>query len=218
MAACLVGLAAVLDFFDGFAARLLKVSSPIGKDLDSLADVVTFGVVPGLVLYKMVSMGPGLDKEGFLWLENYPQLAYLTFIVPILSAVRLAKFNNDTRQSESFIGLPTPANGILICSVPLIVGWNENFSYTEYNHFQFLLHPITLLIASVILSLLLIAELPLFALKFKHFHWKGNEIRYSFLGFSLLLLIMFRISAIPMIIFSYLVFSLVQTIISKKNA
>lgn len=112
-AAYLVGMAAVFDFFDGFAARLLKVSSPIGKDLDSLADMVTFGVVPGIVMFKMIRLGLRLDKEGFDLIEENPWITYIVFMIPIFSALRLAKFNHDTRQTEAFIGLPTPANAIM---------------------------------------------------------------------------------------------------------
>ena len=126
MSAYLVGLAAIFDFFDGFAARLLRVVSPIGKDLDSLADMVTFGVVPGVMMYKLLGMG----------IENYNlgnnhiplSVSLIAFMITIFSAVRLAIFNNDTRQTSSFIGVPTPAVAIFICSIPLILQKNSLIS------------------------------------------------------------------------------------------
>jgi CDP-diacylglycerol--serine O-phosphatidyltransferase len=205
-AAYLVGLAAIFDFFDGFVARLLNVSSSIGKDLDSLADMVTFGVVPGLVVFQL------LKRAIEIYNQNHDpisiNIAFIAFIIPILSAVRLAKFNNDTRQSDSFIGLPTPANAILICAIPLIL---------EHNNLEFILNPIFLCLLSIILSLLLIIEIPLFALKFKHFNWKDNEVRYLFLGLSIVLLISFHFVGIPLIIIMYVVLSVLNNILNKNT-
>ena len=217
-AAYLVGIAAVLDFFDGFAERLLKVSSPIGKDLDSLADMVTFGVVPGIVMFKMILLSLNLDKEGFDWLDSNKWIIYVTFIIPVFSAIRLAKFNNDTRQSDSFIGLPTPANAIFILSIPLIVNWGTNFSYSEYNsNFKEFVNPYLLIAESTMLSFLLVAELPLFSLKFKHFKWKGNEIRFVFLLAAIVLLVLLKFVGIPLTIILYILLSVVSNIINKKK-
>lgn len=218
LSAYLVGIAAILDFFDGFAARLLKVSSPIGKDLDSLADMVTFGVVPGIILFKLTNSALNINFEGAELIQKYSYLCYITFIIPIFSAIRLAKFNNDTRQSESFIGLPTPANAILICSIPLVVNWHPQFTLEEFNAYEILLNPVNLIISSFILSLLLVAELPLFALKFKQFKWQGNEIRYLFLFFSLIMIILLHEKAIPLIIISYVIFSMINNFIKKSHA
>ena len=204
LAAYLVGLAAIFDFFDGFAARLLKVSSAIGKDLDSLADMVTFGVVPGFIVFQLLRTGIELYNQNHTPISQ--NIAFIAFIIPILSAIRLAKFNNDTRQSESFIGLPTPANAILIAAFPLIL---------EYGNFEFILNPLFLCVVSIGLSLLLIAEIPLFALKFKHFKWKDNEIRFVFLGVSLLLLVTLQFIGIPLIIILYIVMSVISNIIRK---
>lgn len=217
-AAYLVGIAAVLDFFDGFTARMLKVSSPIGKDLDSLADMVTFGVVPGVVMFQMIGLGLNLDKEGLYFFESNKWLRYITFLIPLFSAIRLAKFNNDTRQSDSFIGLPTPANAIIVLSLPLIVKWNSSFSYTEYNNFNLILSPFVLALASCILSYLLVAELPLIALKFKNFKWKGNEIRFIFLGGTLILLASLQLVGIPLVIVFYILISIVNNIFKKRKA
>lgn len=225
--AYLVGLAAIFDFFDGFAARLLRVASPIGKDLDSLADMVTFGVVPGFVMFKLIFMGllvygiDGLSSEGW---TIYPPLSvngatnermilpeyviYSAFLIPVFSAIRLAKFNNDNRQSDSFIGVPTPANAIFICSIPLI---------SEHNDISFVLNPYVLIITTIIFSLLLISEIPLFALKFRNFSWRGNRIRYTFLGLSLLLLITLQYVGIPLIIILYILMSLVTNFYLKRR-
>ena len=142
-------LAAIFDFFDGFTARLLKVQSDMGKELDSLADVVSFGVLPGILLYSLTK---SLTEATFL--------PYCTLIIPMLSAYRLAKFNLDTRQSDRFIGLPTPANALLLTTVPhLAARWPELSPWLS--------SPIALVIIAWLTSLLLVAELPLIALKFK---------------------------------------------------
>lgn len=218
--AYLVGIAAVLDFFDGFVARLLKVGGEMGKQLDSLADMVTFGVVPGVVMFNMMPNHYGM---GFLNSPNecydQPILELLFqlsgFIITIFSCIRLAKFNIDTRQTDSFIGVPTPANTILICSIPLI------------NHFQpdilgFHIYTLTgnsyfLIGLTLLMSYLLIAELPLFALKFKNFGWADNKIRYSFLIISVILLILFQFIAIPFIIFLYIVLSIINNMMNKTK-
>jgi CDP-diacylglycerol---serine O-phosphatidyltransferase len=233
--AYLVGLAAILDFFDGFAARMLKVSGEIGKQLDSLADMVTFGVVPGVIMFQLIKMSIfnfALSGDSAINTENKvgmlsvaPVLPYVAFIITIFSCIRLAKFNTDTRQSESFIGVPTPANSILICSIPLILYYHYDFTFLGSMHspdmmnnfsendafiVQLLINPYFLIVLTFLMSFLLIAELPLFALKFKNFKWRGNRIRYSFLITSLILLILFHFIAIPFIIFLYIVMSIVS--------
>lgn len=210
--AYLVGMGAIFDFFDGFAARMLKVSSPIGKDLDSLTDMVTFGVVPGAMMFQMILMSTKI-KEGMYsdrsWISDHVHyFAYGAFIITIFSAIRLAKFNNDTRQTDSFIGVPTPAVALFICAIPLILNHNNNY--------DFILNPSVLIIASVILSFLLISELPLFALKFKHFKWKDNEIRFVFLGSSIVMLFTLQFVGIPLIIILYILMSVISNLIKKK--
>lgn len=229
-ASYLVGLAAVLDFFDGFAARMLRVTSAIGKDLDSLADMVTFGVVPGLIVFQLFKItipiqnwegcvgcqSPGHYLTPSVW-ENY--LPYLALIIPIFSCIRLAKFNNDTRQTESFIGLPTPANAILICALPLIINSSSGMDGSIYptrasiiiNQYGFLIS------LSVIMSFLLIAPIPMFSLKFKNFGWTGNKRRYSFLIFSILLLVFLKFLAIPLIIVSYVLFSIASNLVLQNR-
>lgn len=244
--AYLVGLAAIFDFFDGFAARMLKVSSPIGKDLDSLADMVTFGVVPGIVMYKLILKTIFFQDDLSLPSDHLYYLSYSAFLIPVFSAIRLAKFNNDVRQSDSFIGLPTPANAIFICSIVVIYGignYNDKTLvffrhiingtsvgcasfYLEPANFidniavvgyKFIFHPHILATMSFGLSLLLITELPLFALKFKHFKWKDNEIRFVFLGLSLVMLITLQFVGIPLIIILYIVLSVINNFFFKKN-
>ena len=169
-------IGAVFDFFDGMSARLLGVSSPIGKELDSLADVVTFGVAPATILFSELSV---LEYPAFLEpLRNY--LPYTAFLVSAFSALRLAKFNLDERQATSFIGLPTPANALFWAS--LIVcnpSWLESSAYSVF---------IVLLLLGLSCALL-VSELPMFALKFKHWGWKGNEVKYGFAALSVACLI-----------------------------
>jgi len=208
-AAYLVGIAAVLDFFDGFIARLLKVSSPIGKDLDSLADMVTFGVVPGFVMFKLLLLSTLFMTNNTVWIY----LPYLAFIIPIFSCIRLAKFNNDKRQTESFIGVNTPANSILICSLPLIIG-------TAYQSpsAAFILNPYLLVALTIVMSALLVSEIPIFSLKFKTFGWKGNEVRFIFLIISLLMLCTLHYVGIPFIIVFYIVLSVINNFLTKNKA
>ncbi len=246
--AYLVGIAAVLDFLDGFVARALKQFSPVGKDLDSLADMVTFGVVPGVVMFHLLNAAmvplpwadgafvPGPDLFGSLWVSgNIPTqplwmkiLPYTAFLIPLFSALRLAKFNNDTRQSDSFIGVPTPANSILICSFPLILkihessagaGWTMYPPPTLFDQqvYEVLLNPWFLIGVTIVMSYLLIAELPLFSLKFKNFGWKKNEIRYSFLAASLVLLVLLKYIALPLVIVLYVLLSVVNNLMKRKK-
>lgn len=196
-AAYLIGIAAVADFFDGLVARALRVSSPIGKDLDSLADMVSFGVVPGAVIFKLLQyVLPGTP------LPN--SLAFLAFTISVFSALRLAKFNNDTRQSDSFIGVPTPANTMLIASLPVIL------AYDKFDVGGLILNPWVLLGLAFLMSGLLVAELPLFALKFKNFTWQDNSLRFVFLLLAVLLLAVLQAAAVPLIILLYVVLSVVK--------
>ncbi len=211
LTALLVIIAAVLDFFDGFAARLLKVHSEMGKQLDSLADMVTFGVVPGFVMYQLIIFAIG-SGEAFMG-PNEPvwYLAYIAMLIPVFSAYRLAKFNIDTRQSDSFIGLPTPANALLICFLPMFMT-NEGNVVADL-----LLKPYVLIVICVVVSYLMIAELPLIALKFKQFSIVGNEWRYAILLLSFLLLLILKQLAVPLIIILYVILSVLQNSLSKTK-
>jgi CDP-diacylglycerol---serine O-phosphatidyltransferase len=192
----------IFDFFDGFAARLLKSSSPIGKELDSLADVVTFGVLPGAILYSLIQ--DAVPDFVSLW------KAYLGFgLITVFSALRLAKFNIDTRQSESFIGVPTPANGLLVASLPLIIIYNPEYQPLIVNQYLLLGY-------AVVMSYLLISEIPLFALKFKSFDWPTNKIKYIFILLSVILLAVFKFAAIPLIIIVYIILSGIDWLLLRK--
>jgi CDP-diacylglycerol---serine O-phosphatidyltransferase len=190
-------IALILDFLDGFVARLLKISSEIGKQLDSLADVVTFGVLPSLIIYKLL--------ENSALEPSY--LKYTAFIMAAASALRLAKFNIDTRQSDSFIGLPTPANGMVVATFPFLIN--------DYGKLGEIVNNPWVLIGYVfVFSFLLNAEIPLFALKFKKFGWKENQMKYIFLLSCVLLILAFQLAAVPLIILIYVLLSLA---ISKKT-
>jgi CDP-diacylglycerol---serine O-phosphatidyltransferase len=193
-AAYFVWVACVFDFFDGFAARILKVSSPIGKELDSLADMVSFGLLPSMVIYSMLVEC------------NAPQyVPYLAFSIAIFSALRLAIFNLDETQSDSFKGLPTPANALFITALPLLTG-NMGIVLSE---------PWILCVIAIISSYLLVSGIPLFALKFKNFTWRENKIRFTFLILSVLLLATLKVAAIPLIILFYIILSLGVQAVSK---
>lgn len=186
-------LSAVFDFFDGFAARLLKAYSPMGKELDSLADVVSFGVAPGMIVFSLLS-----EVNGDGWLP------FLAFLIPIFSALRLAKFNIDERQSSSFIGMPTPANAIF---------WGG----MAFSFKPFLVENMwVLLVLTIVFSYLLVAEIPMFALKLKNLAWKDNQVQYIFLLVVIALLAIFQWNAFAIIIAWYIFLSLVLFLIKPK--
>lgn len=191
-------LSATFDFFDGFTARLLKVQSDMGKELDSLADVVSFGVLPGILLYSLTK---SQTESSFL--------PYFTLIIPMLSAYRLAKFNLDTRQSDQFIGLPTPANALLLTTIPhLAARWPELSPWLS--------SPIALVVLAWLTSLLLVAELPLIALKFKNSSFTDNSYRYALLVIGVVCLIWLQLAGIPLVILAYLLLSGIENKLRKK--
>ena len=192
---------AVFDFFDGMSARLLRVSSPIGKELDSLADDVTFGLAPAAIAFSLFKE---MHYPDFL-LPMAGILPYAAFLIAVFSALRLAKFNLDERQTSSFIGMPTPANALFWGS--LVVGGHEFLVSTHFN-------AIYLLVLVIVMSLLLVAELPMFSLKFKDLSWGHNKVRYIFLIASIPLLVVFRLSGFAAVIVWYILLSLLTY---KKN-
>jgi len=198
MAFYFVCLGIFLDFFDGFFARLLKVSGPLGLQLDSLADMVTSGLVPGYVMFFMLSNS---QHE----ISASPLLPYLGFIVTMGSCYRLAVFNIDTRQTNSFIGLPTPANALFVLSLPLVLKYSDSLVMLEVLTNQWVLMAIILFSAYI-----LNAEIPLFSLKVKKFSFKHNALQIVFLSFSFLLLVFFQYAGIPLIIISYVLLSIVS--------
>ena len=200
-----------LDFFDGLAARVLNAQSQVGLQLDSLADVVTSGVLPGIVMVQLLSealTGTSLDISAIFSstsnntsIESY--LPFIGLLIAVASGYRLAKFNVDTRQTTSFIGLPVPANTLLILSLPLILNFQASQQITEL-----ILTPWFLIIITLVSCVLLNAEIPLFGLKFKTWNFKDNAVRYLFLIASILLLVVLKFIAIPIIIFLYILVSL----------
>lgn len=190
--------AAIFDFLDGFVARLLKVHSEIGKQLDSLADLVTFGILPAFILFKMV------EANTDIW-----YLPYVVFVIGVFSALRLAKFNIDERQSDRFIGVPTPANALLISALPFL---SEKSPFFE----NLLQNPYVLISISLVMSYLLVAELPLIALKFKDFYFLKNIFRYFVIALTLISLILLGIAGIPFAIILYIALSVIEAWITKN--
>ena len=192
LALLFIVIGAVFDFFDGMSARLLGVSSPIGKELDSLADDVTFGFAPSAIVFSFLSS---------LTANSQLPLAFLAFIMAAFSALRLAKFNLDERQAMGFIGLPTPANALFWGS--LIVGLGDSIATLPYAEY--------LLLAGVLISSwLLVSEIPMFALKFKTWGWQGNEVKYIFLLTCIPLLLLLNVSGLAAIIAWYVILSAIN--------
>lgn len=210
-AAFFVALGIFFDFFDGFAARLLKVPSAVGLQLDSLADMVTSGLVPGIVMFQLFSKSVENQPEVLNLAIDHPNLnamdfsamALLGLLITLASGYRLAKFNIDERQTSSFIGLPTPANTILILSFPLILTFQPSPFVS-----CLILNPWFLAVITVFSCVMLNAELHLFALKFKNWNFKENWFRYLFLFLSLLGLIFLKFFALPLIIVFYIILSI----------
>ena len=209
----LVCLGIFFDFWDGFFARIWKVQSPIGLQLDSLADMVTSGVVPGLVMYKMLADIQENQSQYNLTEDTYYMgvVPYLGFLITLASCYRLAKFNVDTRQTDSFIGLPTPANALLIMSIPM-VQFHSEFEWLV----DFLSNPYVLVGVTVLSSYLLNAEIPLFSLKVKSFSWEKYKMQVVFLILSLILIVLLEFIAIPIIILFYVILSVLNNTMGKK--
>jgi CDP-diacylglycerol--serine O-phosphatidyltransferase len=211
-----------LDFFDGFAARLLNVSGELGKQLDSLADMVTSGVVPGIIMFHLLyqsnlenldaqfideGVRPSITSNDYL----FSWISYIGLLLTLGACYRLAKFNIDTRQSESFIGLPTPAMSLFVISLPLIqeyasAEWIQNLITNNY----------FLILITLLLTYLMNAEIPLFSLKFKEYSLKNNLVKYLFLFISLLLIVVLNFIAIPIIIIFYVFLSVVIEYSTRK--
>ena len=200
MALLFIVIGAVFDFFDGMSARLLHVSSPIGKELDSLADDITFGFAPSAIVFSFLKESCVVANSQLLTL-NSQLLPFLAFIMAAFSALRLAKFNLDERQALGFIGLPTPANALFWGS--LIVGLGDQIATMPYAFWLILL-------GTFISSYLLVSEVPMFALKFKTWGWKGNEVKYIFLLTCIPLLLLLGISGLAAIIAWYVILSVIH--------
>lgn len=194
-------LGALFDFFDGLAARALEVNSKIGVQLDSLADLISFGVAPGFILFHLMLYTPNIPSWNILGVNTAP---FLAFMIPVFSALRLAKFNVDTRQTDRFFGLPTPGNSIFIGSLPFIINGILSFQLPWLNNYY------ALFVLTIALSFLLVTELPLMSLKFKNLRWKDNTNRFILILVSLLLIGFFKVGALPIIIIVYILLSLIS--------
>jgi CDP-diacylglycerol--serine O-phosphatidyltransferase len=198
-------VAAVFDFLDGFAARLLKAYSSIGKELDSLADMVSFGLAPAAIVFTMLEYTlfginqpiQDIDANWSQWLVLFTSL-----VIPVAGAFRLAKFNTDDRQSEQFLGMPIPANAIFFASLGLILELGTNLSVQSV-----ILNKYVILAAVFVCSFLMVSELPMFSMKFKNLHLKENAIRFLFLGSTVLMIIFLQVYALPLIIIWYVLLS-----------
>ena len=199
----LVMLSAVCDFLDGFAARLLNQYSALGVQLDSLADMVSFGLVPAVAMFCWYNNA----DQATQFPENVIAIgAYLTLIIVAFSALRLAKFNIDDTQHTEFCGLPTPANGLFCLSLAMLAASGDITLSKE-----------VILIISVVMACLLISPIRMFALKFKGFGWSGNEIRYSFIALCVALIALFTQFAVPAIILLYVVISAIRWTINLRK-
>ena len=202
MALLFIIIGAVFDFFDGMSARLLHVSSPIGKELDSLADDVTFGVAPATIVFYQLGV---MEYPSFLE-PLRAVLPFFAYIMAAFSALRLAKFNLDERQTTSFIGMPTPANALFWGS--LIVGGHSWFESTPWG-------AVGIMALVLICSWLLVSEIPMFALKFKQWGWKGNEVKYLFIVFGAAVLLTCGWLSFALIIMCYVIVSAVLDLTNK---
>jgi len=206
--------AAVFDFMDGFAARLLKAYSSIGKELDSLADMVSFGLAPAAILFTMLELTffgqnqhiQNIDATWGQWIALYTSL-----MIPVAGAFRLAKFNTDDRQSEQFLGMPIPANAIFFASLGLILEFGANDSIKA-----FILNKNVLLATVFMCSFLMVSELPMFSMKFKNLKLKENAIRFLFLTVTILMLIFLQLYALPLIIIWYILLSTITYFTGSK--
>lgn len=205
-----VGIGILFDFFDGFAARSIGVSGDLGKELDSLADLVTSGLVPGIVMVQMIAQSLGGSSENFVYnwesrpsfYFDLPIISLIGLLITLASAYRLANYNLDTRQTTDFIGLPTPANTILVLSLPLMETYQDLPRVSAY-----LLNPWVLIGLTIFCSAMLNVEIRMFSLKFQGWGFKRNWFRYCFLTFAVVALFVLQFLALPLIILVYILFS-----------
>ncbi len=216
IAALFVFIGIFFDFFDGFTARLLKVEGELGKQLDSLADVVTSGVVPGIVMFQLLQSDKvlaNIDIETISWaVTKVDFLPYFGLLITLASAFRLAKFNIDDRQLNTFIGLPVPAASLVVLSLPLILNYSSiDFVVDIIQNKWFLIF------LTVLLCYLMHAQIPLFALKFKDYSWQRNKIKIIFIFLTAALTILLKFVAIPLVIILYVVMSVFDNIGKSKS-
>ena len=204
-AGIMIFIAAVFDFFDGFAARLLKAYSPLGAQLDSLSDVVSFGVAPSFIMYKYLTKLPLVDSSYMLRIAGINVLPFLALFLAVFAALRLAKFNIDERQTTSFIGLPTPAMGIFVASLPFTLR-KESLAFMG----GLLNSPLFLLAIVAIFSYLMISEIPFFSLKIKNLKFKENKHIYVLAAFAVVAFVFLGLAAIPFVMLFYILLSLIK--------
>ena len=202
MASYFIIAAAIFDFLDGFVARLTKSYSPLGKELDSLADVVSFGVAPAFILFALFYYNSDFLGIDFDPMKNW--YSFAAFLLPCGSALRLAKFNIDTRQSDGFIGVPVPAMSFVVAALPFIVFDDKTPEWVS----KFIVHPITLIFLILGLCYLMHSDLKLITVKFKTYDWAINKASYILLGVGAILLILLKIKALLFIVFTYIFISL----------
>ena len=216
----MVYLGAIFDFFDGFVARAFKADSELGKQLDSMSDLVTFGVLPSVLLVYLLGVVDFVERDylpftladGSIPMAKISWYLILPFFVVVLGAgYRLAKFNIDTRQTTSFLGLPSPANGIFFAALFLGISLGN---FPEWLT-PILLNPITLYALAIIFALLMVSEIPMFAMKVKGYGWKGNEFRYALLILSLPLIVFFQFAGLSLSIILYILLSIIQNLVKR---
>jgi CDP-diacylglycerol--serine O-phosphatidyltransferase len=207
-----VCLGIFFDFWDGFLARKLNVSGELGLQLDSLSDMVTSGVVPGLMMFRLIETIQNTQLQYNVTEETFYMgiVPYFGFLITIASAYRLAKFNIDKRQIDSFVGLPTPANALFIMSIPMI----QFYGAYEWL-FDLLNNPFVLMFITILSAYFLNANIPLFSLKLKSFAWKEAKLQYLFMGFAVVLFLLLDFIAIPIIVLSYILLSVLINSTSK---
>jgi len=229
LAAYFIYAAAVFDFFDGFAARTLKAISPVGKELDSLADMISFGLAPSIIIYQLLKYSLQIKQFSFALPLSEILILLSALLIAVFSAIRLAKFNVDTRQTDSFLGLATPACAMLIASIPLIAEFNPNnlilFPSISRNIYFFLglvifeafiIKPLFLVPLVFILSSLLVLEIPMFSMKFKSISFEDNRLKFYFIICSFLFFISIQVLAIPVIFILYITFSIFDNMLNKR--
>jgi CDP-diacylglycerol---serine O-phosphatidyltransferase len=207
-ASLFIYIAAVFDYLDGTAARVLDARSELGKQLDSLADMVSFGVAPGIIIFQLIDI---TCTGSCNILERMHITPYFALLIPLCSGIRLAKFNIDLRQEENFIGLPTPANAIFFASIPLVLFLQPHlFSLIRLDFMvSFFSNTRVLAILAVFFAYLMVSDFRIFSMKVKSLVWKGNEERFLLVIIAFVLILLFSLSAIPLIILAYLVLSMV---------
>lgn len=220
----MVLIAAIFDLFDGAMARYLKVSSPIGADLDSLADAVSFGLAPGLILYKMMWLNDFKEANAYMPYDLFDRpigteiylISFVSFWMVIAGVIRLARFNNDPRQSDSFIGLPIPANGLFFAFLPIIFHDAIRHTGPVYDAILSTLSDnTTLAILAILIPSMMLAPVPMFSLKIKSNNWKDYIPQFVFLLLGILIFINGRFLVVPVLILLYIIYSLILLIIKK---